>query len=267
MLSIGSFSKIAQVTTKALRYYDEIGLLKPFFVDPQTGYRFYAAQQLKDMLLINRLKGYRFSLDEITRIVQNPTDTAFFLQIMKEKEQSLVEELVTYQQLLADIKHSRLLLERGKSIMENFDNLPITLKDSAPMNLLYVREIINVKDYPQLLGKLFTGLAAQNLTILGPPMTFHHSEEYTPSHYDMEAAIPVKETTPNTRILPSTLCAFVAYKGNYQNLPGLYAAMQSWLEDEGCTLNGSPYEIYDTDPNTTPADENITQIYFPVKKQ
>ena len=39
MYSIGMFSKIHHVTTKTLRHYDEIGLLKPAFTAPDTGYR------------------------------------------------------------------------------------------------------------------------------------------------------------------------------------------------------------------------------------
>jgi DNA-binding transcriptional MerR regulator len=38
MLKIGDFSKLAHVTIKALRYYDELGLLKPVNVDQFTGY-------------------------------------------------------------------------------------------------------------------------------------------------------------------------------------------------------------------------------------
>lgn len=40
MLKIGEFSKLAKMTVKTLRYYNEIGLLKPIFVD-DNGYRYY----------------------------------------------------------------------------------------------------------------------------------------------------------------------------------------------------------------------------------
>ena len=43
MFRIGEFSKIAQVSGRLLRYYDEIGLLSPEFTDPQTSYRYYSA--------------------------------------------------------------------------------------------------------------------------------------------------------------------------------------------------------------------------------
>ena len=46
MLKIGDFSKLSQVSIKALRLYDEMGLLKPISVDRSSGYRFYSASQL-----------------------------------------------------------------------------------------------------------------------------------------------------------------------------------------------------------------------------
>lgn len=69
MLSIGEFSSICRVSTKTLRYYDEIGLLTPSEINPQNGYRYYAIEQMETLLFINRLKTYSFSLDEIKEII------------------------------------------------------------------------------------------------------------------------------------------------------------------------------------------------------
>lgn len=69
MLSIGEFSKICKVSTKTLRYYDEIGLIKPSKINQGNGYRYYSIEQLETMLFINRLKQYRFSLGEIKAII------------------------------------------------------------------------------------------------------------------------------------------------------------------------------------------------------
>jgi DNA-binding transcriptional MerR regulator len=46
MFRIGDFSKQSQVSVKALRFYDEVGLLKPTYVDRVTGYRYYSAALL-----------------------------------------------------------------------------------------------------------------------------------------------------------------------------------------------------------------------------
>lgn len=65
MLSIGEFSKLCMVTTKTLRHYDLIGLLKPKELNNENGYRYYSVGQLSTMLKIMRLKEYGFSLEEI----------------------------------------------------------------------------------------------------------------------------------------------------------------------------------------------------------
>ena len=63
MFKIGEFSKLSQVTVKTLRYYDEIGLLKPAEVDRFTSYRYYSARQLPRLHRILALKDLGLSLE------------------------------------------------------------------------------------------------------------------------------------------------------------------------------------------------------------
>ena len=62
MLKIGDFSALAQVSIKTLRYYDEAGLLTPAWLDPENGYRYYAAGQIARLHRILALKDFGFSL-------------------------------------------------------------------------------------------------------------------------------------------------------------------------------------------------------------
>src|SRR5260370_7778550 len=62
MIRIGDFSKLSQVTIKALRYYDEMGLLKPISVDQFPGYRYYAVDQLSSLNRILPLNDLGLSL-------------------------------------------------------------------------------------------------------------------------------------------------------------------------------------------------------------
>lgn len=73
MFRIGEFSKIAQVSGRLLRYYDEIGLLSPEFTDPQTGYRYYSARQLPRLNRILVLKELGLSLEQIARLLDRDT--------------------------------------------------------------------------------------------------------------------------------------------------------------------------------------------------
>ena len=69
MLKIGDFSKLSLVSVKALRYYDERGLLKPARVDPSTGYRFYSVSQLSRLNRILALKDLGLDLSQIAQLL------------------------------------------------------------------------------------------------------------------------------------------------------------------------------------------------------
>jgi DNA-binding transcriptional MerR regulator len=62
---IGEFSDLSGVSTKTLRFYDEIGLLRPASVDARTGYRRYRSQQLEELASILVLKSLGLSLGDV----------------------------------------------------------------------------------------------------------------------------------------------------------------------------------------------------------
>src|SRR5438132_3935846 len=97
MFRIGEFSKIAQVSGRLLRYYDEIGLLSPESTDPETGYRYYSARQLPRLNRILVLKELGLSLEQIARLLAqdtSPDEIRGMLALRKAQiEQSLQEEM------------------------------------------------------------------------------------------------------------------------------------------------------------------------------
>lgn len=91
MLSISQFSRLSHITSKTLRYYDEIGLFKPSYINEENGYRYYEASQLKTIFLIQKLKDYEFSLDEIKQVLNDHT---FLLPLLENKKRCLVRKLM-----------------------------------------------------------------------------------------------------------------------------------------------------------------------------
>lgn len=65
MCLIGMFSKINKGTVKTLRYYDEVDLLKPAYVDQENGYRYYTSEQFPQLHKILALRQSGLSIDEI----------------------------------------------------------------------------------------------------------------------------------------------------------------------------------------------------------
>lgn len=66
LVAIGRFSAMTRLSVKALRHYDEIGLLRPAEVDPQSGYRYYRLSQANTAEAIRTLRSIDMPLDEIS---------------------------------------------------------------------------------------------------------------------------------------------------------------------------------------------------------
>jgi DNA-binding transcriptional MerR regulator len=69
LMPIGRFSRLTGLTVKALRHYDELGLLRPAAVDPETGYRSYSSDQVGRAEWIRTLRRLELPLDDIATIL------------------------------------------------------------------------------------------------------------------------------------------------------------------------------------------------------
>ncbi|MEV6927990.1 MerR family transcriptional regulator [Dactylosporangium sp. NPDC051485] len=76
LLTIGAFARAARLTPKALRLYDEVGLLPPAAVDPESGYRFYDPDQLAHARLIAQLRLIGMPLADIRTVCDLEPDAA-----------------------------------------------------------------------------------------------------------------------------------------------------------------------------------------------
>lgn len=90
-LTIGEVAKYTNISIQTLRYYDQIDLFKPSYIDPKTNYRFYKDSQLYHLDLIKSLKHLGTSLEEIKRVQQqSPEQLLNFL----EKQELIIAERV-----------------------------------------------------------------------------------------------------------------------------------------------------------------------------
>ena len=69
MLNIGEFARLGQVSPRMLRHYDELGLLDPALVDPDSGYRLYSVRQLSQLHRVVALRDMGFTLEQIREIL------------------------------------------------------------------------------------------------------------------------------------------------------------------------------------------------------
>ena len=273
MLTIGEFSNICRVSAKTLRYYAEIGLILPDEINPKNGYRYYSIDQLERMLLINRLKDYCFSLEEIKLILdsEEQIDEVLFTALNKKKKEIAVKVQKfedTMHQIDSDISN----LRNGKSIMSYMESIDVRLVEIPMMYLLSIRKNVLEhefsEEYGTCYGQLFRKKEEKKLTAAAPPMVLFHGDEYTPFGLDTEFAIPIKEYATGTRDFCPGLCLKTVVQGSYLQLSSVYAKQIEWAEREGYENSNALYEVYVTDPaEVSNESELITEVYYPVKKR
>jgi DNA-binding transcriptional MerR regulator len=101
MLKIGEFSKLAQVSVKTLRYYDELGLLRPDWVDRYTGYRCYELQQLPRLNRLLALRDLGFPLAQIERLLREDLSSGELQRLMQLRQAEIAQQVAAEQARLA----------------------------------------------------------------------------------------------------------------------------------------------------------------------
>lgn len=117
MLKIGDFAKMAQVSTKTVRYYDQRGLLKPAWIDRFSGYRYYTAEQLTRLNHILALKELRFTLDQIGHILETPLSLDELRGMFRLKHAELERHIQEEQSRLARIESRLAQIEQGDALV------------------------------------------------------------------------------------------------------------------------------------------------------
>src|ERR687888_245597 len=104
MIRIGEFSKLVQVPIATLRYYDQLGLLKPVAVDRFTGYRYYSASQLPQLHRILALKGLGFSLEQIATVLAEGVTPEQLRGMLRLRHAQISQQLAEAQRQLVEVE-------------------------------------------------------------------------------------------------------------------------------------------------------------------
>ncbi len=105
MFKIGDFSKLAQVSTRMLRHYDQLGLLTPGQVDQWTGYRYYTIDQLPRLHRLIALKELGFSLEQVSQLLQSgELSTEQMRGMLRLRQMELQRERAENQRRLVEVE-------------------------------------------------------------------------------------------------------------------------------------------------------------------
>ncbi len=271
MLRIGEFSRLSMVPVSALRYYDEIGLLKPVSVDDFTGYRYYAAEQLARLNRITSLKDLGLSLAEIAELADD--DTAIRVRPLLQRKLEEVRSGIAMEQerlrrIEAWLEHLRTTVQMDTTTYE------VSIKRIAPQQAVCLRRVVS--DYAAegaLWGELCSYLEQQKgIRYAGPALAIYYNCEYRERDVDLELAVPVALPVAahgdiQTRMLPGhAQAATIIHKGPFEKVHDAYQFLLGWLERNGYRMDGPDRIVYLNTPDKVAPADLLKELQLPIAR-
>lgn len=248
MFRIREFSRFTRVSVKMLRHYDALGLLKPARVDPVTNYRYYSSDQLPRLNQIIALKELGFSLDEISKLLDEKLSLDELRGMLRLRRAEIQQQLSQEQSRLAQIQARLNYIEQqGRA-----PQYEVVVRAIPALRVASIREIVPETDdaVADLFAEIETYVAQHNARDDASPLMLYHDDEYRDTGADVEIAVPISKNIPsNERVrvyeLPALAhAACVVYTGSYERITDVLSTLLVWIEHNQYRVAGALREVY-----------------------
>lgn len=290
MFKIGDFSKLSQVSIVTLRHYDEIGLLKPSYVDDFTGFRYYSQAQMPRLNRIVALKDLGFSLAQIATLLEEDVPTVQ-LEGMLQLRRAEVQQLIEAEQARLDRIEARLSLIQQEKEMSDSN---VTLKEDPARLIASLRRTLhnpsaeNEAVIPDLVKHLqaHSPATAEGETVAGmfqhlrqhlkehghtasQVLLLAHDRDFREDTADVEAVAILNEPvveSDQVRVseLPATLLACAPHTGSLASFLAAYQSLSKWIEQNGYAISGP---TRDTTVDLESGSKARFEVQIPVEKE
>ncbi|MDY4574599.1 MAG: MerR family transcriptional regulator [Intestinibacter sp.] len=270
--TIGEISRLFNINTTALRYYDEIDLFKPSYINKKNNYRYYTIDQFEYLNTIIYLKDLGVPLKEIKDAIENVNIQG--LVNLFEKQQKITE------QKIKDLNQiNKKLQNRITQINDalNFDSLnqikEIYFEDRNVIVL--ENRMKTLHDFEIAIRKMENSLNQSSSFFCGQ-VGFSvakdklinrdiHTEEYDSVFKLIEDDI---EDAELLTLLPKGIYVCIRYNGVHKDAPKYYHQLLDYIEEKGYNILDDSVEIQYIDPNLTNNEkEYINEIQILVDKK
>lgn len=265
LVPIGRFSRLSRLSIKALRLYDDQGLLTPAFVDPSSGYRYYRRVQAGRAEAIRVLRMVDMPIDEIRELLgeDDPERSTKRLTVHRERLQA---RLADQERMLRFLER---LIERGGVV-----DYGVTIRQVPAQHVASVRIHASLREVGGAIASAFATLAAAlartAVVPTGAPFIVYHDVIDEQTDGDVEVCIPVPAHANvfgdgvERKEIPGGPIAATTHRGPYDEITPAYHVVSGWLHDHGHQIIGPPREVYLNDPQTVLPDDLLTEVQFPI---
>ena len=121
-LSIGQMGKLNNLSVQTLRHYEKVGILKPSYINEETGYRYYSMKDFNPIDLIKQCKAMGLSLEEIKEVTNNYTSLESIVDILGNQKKIISNKIKELENIKKKIENleSKIDFSLNKGIEEIF---------------------------------------------------------------------------------------------------------------------------------------------------
>ena len=267
LFSIGQVAQLFHTSASSLRHYEQLGLLTPERIDPDTGYRYYSVRQFEVLNTIRYLRALDMPLSEI----------AGFLQ---DREVGLIEEKLRQQkQILAHkVRELKRIERKIDNRLQQLSDAQHSVCDEVKRNrlkacrLAWVRTSLKIRDFFDMEAPIraLEGSRAEAVVFLGKVGAGISEEDLRAGRFDEYDRIFLvldeeDHFDGETAILPETPCVSIRFRGGHTDARGSYQKLMSYIRGHGLEVGGFSREITMIDYGITNDTEKfVTEISIPV---
>ena len=265
-LPIGMFSRASSISIKSLRAYHEAGILVPARVDPDTGYRIYAADQLADAAIVARLRALDVPLAQVREIL-HARDPELTRRILETHETHMRRRLADTQRIIEELQ----------SGVAPVTHTPVHVRAEPARDTVRLIGHVTPDTFEAWLTSAFARLSAHldelGVRAAGPPGTLWEPEILLDEPERVEAFIPVGEPIGNARRdpeiavgeIPAASVAVLVHTGEYTAMPDTYRTLGAWVARNSEYAGGRIREWCVVGPGRVAPAAYRTEIAWPIR--
>ncbi len=284
MYLIGEFSNILKISTRTLRYYEKIGLLKPFFVDSKTKYRYYSEEQFSDFLMIAEFKKLGFTLKDINNLLKSKTNSDF-QKILEEKYQDLKKEKNKLETMIHGLNKVIERIENKEEILQIPRAVNIKIEERKAITVYAKRKKISLDDLDLFIDEFIDEIDALKIKMREPIISIYYYDGDIEKEYlvkeeeDIELCVEVLKQTNNNalplKILPGGKYATIIHVGSEyrldeydRSIEAYYRYLITWIHQNHYHIAGIPLEVMlKKGSGKDPDNESILKICIPIEEK
>jgi DNA-binding transcriptional MerR regulator len=267
LVPIGRFSKICRLSISSLRYYDDLGLLRPALVDPDSSYRYYRLSQVRVAETIRLLRALDMPLEDVDRFLSE-NDPAIARDLLNRHQRRMEERVEEGQRILSHLRR----LQGGD---DGPDSSLVRARQIDSQDVLTVRACVPEQEvsgtWRALAAKLQDYLRRCDLPRVGPVGAIFPDLVHDEEAVHMIVFVPVSHRLEAKGIIDADrieggMAATIVHHGPYMLLQRSYEQLAGWMQRHGHEMSGPPREIFRIGPAET-VDPNgyETEVIWPIQ--